>query len=184
MGADWNFQEANFRGVYKIRPFQASDDRGNLMKAFSQEIFLKYGVDFRIRETLMIESKKNVLRGIHFQREKPIDKLLVCVCGWIYVVVLDIRKDSGDFGKWISCELKPREQLYVSGKYGLGTYAMEDSCFLCMNGEKMYPDLDDGIKWDDSAISVKWPFDNSGCNPIISSKDRNLRTFNSYKKKI
>lgn len=184
MSSDWIFRETIFRGVYKIRPFQANDDRGSLIKAFSQEVFLKYGVNFRIRETLMIESKKNVLRGIHFQREKPIDKLLVCVCGWIYVVVLDIRKDSGDFGKWISCELKPGEQIYVSEAYGLGTYALEDSLFLCMNGEKMYPDLDDGIKWDDSTISVKWPFDNSGGNPILSEKDKSLRTFINYEENI
>ncbi len=180
MITDWKFKELDLQGVYAIRPFRAKDDRGRLIKAFSQEIFREYGINFDIQETLLIESKRNVLRGIHFQKEKPVAKLLSCVSGWIYVVVLNIKRDSDDLGKWISCELRQGEQLFIPGEYGLGTYAMEDSSFLCMNGEKMYPDLDDGIKWDDSAVAVKWPCSDLGCKPIVSEKDRNLQSFKMY----
>lgn len=184
MTSDWKFKEIDLQGVYAVRPFCAEDDRGGLIKAFSQEIFQEYGMDFRIQETLLIESKKNVLRGIHFQREKTVAKLLSCVSGWIYVVVLDIRRDSGHFGKWISYELRPGDQLFIPGEYGVGTYAMEDSLFLCMNGEKMYPDLDDGIRWDDPTVAVKWPCEDFGFNPVVSEKDRNLQTFKLYEQKL
>lgn len=170
----------DLQGIYEIRPFCAEDNRGGLIKAFSHEFFQAYGMEFGIKETLLIESKKNVLRGLHFQREKPVAKLLSCVSGWIYVGILDVGRDSNDFGKWISCELKPGEQLFVPGEYGVGTYAMEDSLFLCMNGEKMYPDLDDGIRWDDPTVAVQWPCRELGRNPIVSEKDRNLQTFTMY----
>jgi len=180
MVSDWIFEEMDFAGVYCIHPFKAGDERGDLTKWFSNDLLARHGVNFKMQEVLVIESKKNVLRGIHFQKEKPVAKLISCISGRIYVVIIDVRKGSKNLGKWISCDLKADMQLFVPAGYGVGTYAMEYSILLCMNDEKMYPKLDDGIKWNDSTIAVKWPCKEMGNRPVISLKDEKLQSFHDY----
>lgn len=180
MLSEFKIQNHIMDDVYKICPFYALDGRGGLIKCFSYKLYRESGIKFDVAETLIIKSKKNVLRGLHFQREKPVAKLITCIYGLLYAVVLDVRKDSAGFGNWAALEVTENEQVYIPGGYALGTYALKDSCMICMNNEKMYSKYDSGIKWDDKTLSIEWPFNILKSEPVVSEKDRNLMTFEEY----
>jgi len=178
--SDFRFEEIDLNNAFCISPFDFADNRGELVKVFSAELYKEKGIDISISEVLIINSKKNVLRGIHFQKNKPVEKLITCLSGCLYAVVLDIDKTRESCGKWKAITLQQGEQLFVPKGCALGTYAVEDSSMLCINGEKMIPGYDTGIRWNDSTISVRWPCYDLGIQPIVSEKDKSLLSFSDY----
>ncbi len=163
-----------------IDVFHVEDSRGKLTKCFSNDLLSEYGFQFDIEETLIIRSGKNVLRGLHFQKNIPVEKLLTCIQGKLYAVVVDIRPNSTSFGKWDAIEMEEDMMIYVPKGYALGTYAFEDSSMLCMNSEKNYSEYSAGIIWDDRTLNISWPCIENGDDPILSEKDQKLQSFNDY----
>ena len=182
--ADFKIDRTRFENVYVIQPFKSEDSRGSLMKGYSYEFFYNNDIDFRPVETLLIESDRNVLRGLHFQRKRPIKKLLSCIQGELFTVVVDINKESRSFGKYLSFVLTSGKQLYVGADYALGTYAMSKSLFLCENSEKLYPEYDAGIQWKDLSLDIRWPYYATDEKPILSSKDKQLPNLEEYLKSV
>lgn len=167
-------RELSLPGVAQISAFQASDERGGMVKAYSREILLEHGIDFTPVESLLIMSKAGVLRGMHFQRVKPQPKLIDCIYGCVWCAIADIRKDSPTFGKWICAELAggSGEEIYVPSGFAFGSLALEDSLISCQCGERFYAEYDSGIRWDDPELGIQWPLDK---DPIISEKDQHLK---------
>lgn len=180
----YDFTELSLSGVFQITPFSSTDNRGMLVKDYSQKLFKEKGIEFEPVETLCIYSNCNVLRGLHFQRGKGQAKLLRCVSGLIWAVVVDLRSESSTCGKWIGEELTPEKELFVPGGFALGTYALQDSILECKCGEKFYAEYDDGIRWDDKDLSISWPLEYISNKVILSERDRNLQTYHSYLKSI
>ncbi len=180
MGKGFKFNETAMANVYEILPFESADKRGCLTKFYSSEIFNEFGVKFYPSESLLIKSRKYVLRGLHYQREKEISKLITCISGHLFSVILNMNSEEPEFGKWKSVELKEGSQLYVPCGYAFGTFALQDSIMICQCSEKTYAQFDEGVKWDDPDLNIKWPIDVTVCNPIISEKDNNLQRFKDY----
>ena len=129
----------------------------------------------------MSKSKKNVIRGLHLQKEFKQDKFVSVVKGKIFDVVVDLRKKAKTYGKKYSIILSEKNStsLFIPAGFAHGfcTMAKENLVFYgCTN----YRSKDDeiGILWNDSELKIKWPIK----NPIISQKDRKLRTFYDFKK--
>lgn len=87
-----NFKETILEGVIEINPFFADDIRGNFIKDYSDEIFKKNNIKFNVAEIFYTKSKKGVVRGLHFQRVKQQQKLIRCIEGCIFDVIVDLRK--------------------------------------------------------------------------------------------
>lgn len=171
----------SIQGVKLIEGFEIQDERGGSAKVFSYTELGKDGIDFYPLEILTINSKKNVVRGLHFQREKGQSKLISCIMGEMFVAVVDLRMDSETFGEWSSAILtKPSQSIYIPVGCAVGTMALADSIFVCACGENAFiPEYATGIQWNDEDIAINWP-DNEGQGFVISEKDRSLPTFREY----
>ncbi len=183
----FSFEELPLKGAYLIKPFFADDLRGGFIKDYSKEVFEKNGINHELLEVFYTISKKGVLRAIHFQEVNQQPKLVRCVSGKVYDVIVDLRPESPTFKKWLGFYLtgENMDEILVPAHFGHGYLVLEDSivsykCAAPFDGEH-----DSGIKFDDPDIGVKWPFERIGGdkNLIISEKDKNLQSFQEYKAK-
>ena len=95
----FEFQELDLEGAYLITPFFASDNRGGLIKDYNVEVFNEQGIKHDLKEVFYTISKKGVIRAIHFQLGKQQAKLVRCVSGHVYDVIVDLRPDSLTYGQ-------------------------------------------------------------------------------------
>ena len=166
-----------FQGLKIIKGMNYYDNRGYFRETFKNSFFQKKKFIF----WCMSKSKKNVIRGLHLQKEFKQDKFVSVVKGKIFDVVVDLRKKAKTYGKKYSIILSEKNStsLFIPAGFAHGfcTMANENLVFYgCTN----YRSKDDeiGILWNDSELKIKWPIK----NPIISQKDRKLRTFYDFKK--
>ena len=129
-------------------------------------------------------SHKGVIRALHFQREKQQPKLVRCIYGHVYDVVVDLRKDSPTFKKWLGFDLigEQHNEILVPAGCAHGYLVLEKSIVSYKCGEKFYGEYDDGIMWNDPDIAVEWPLEKVGGlgNVILADKDKNLQTFEQF----
>jgi len=173
--SDFAFETTEIDGVWLITPFVRHDDRGCFIKDYNEMIFREKGIDYTVRETFSTFSKKNTIRGLHFQREKQMPKLVRCIKGKIFDVAVDIRKDSLTFSKWIGFELSDEnnQMLLIPSGCLHGFLALTDALVSYKCAEIFYPDYDDGIRWDDPDIGIEWPVA-PGSEIILSERDSQL----------
>ena len=180
----FSFEELDLKGAYKIQPFYASDERGGFIKDYNVDTFKANGLEHELKEVFYTLSKKGVIRAIHFQLGHQQAKLVRCVSGHVYDVIVDLLPGSKTFGKWQGFDLTGDNQveLYIPEYFGHGYLVLEDSVVSYKCGEVFYAEGDSGIMYDDPEINVAWPFDKIGGkeNLIISEKDKNLMSFKEY----
>lgn len=184
----WEFEELDMKGAYRITPFCATDARGNFIKDYNIDVFQANGITHELKEIFYTTSKKGVLRGMHFQLMKQQAKLVRCISGHVYDVIVDLRPDSHTFGQWRGFHLtgENTESLLVPPYFGHGYLVIEDSVVSYKAGEVFYEEGDSGIQYNDPDIGIQWPFELIGGeeNLIISEKDAKLMSFGEYKKEI
>ncbi len=182
----FKFQELNLKGAYLITPFCATDDRGGLIKDYNIDIFESNGIKHDLKEVFYTLSKRGVIRATHFQLVKQQPKLVRCISGHVYDVIVDIRPESETFGKWLGFDLtcENMNTLLVPAFFGHGYLVIEDSIVSYKCAEVFYGDGDSGIMYNDPDIGIKWPLELIGGeeNLIISDKDKKLMSFEEYKK--
>jgi dTDP-4-dehydrorhamnose 3,5-epimerase len=181
----WDFQELPLRGAYLITPFFAPDIRGGFVKDYSQEVFAQNGINYELKEVFYTISHKGVIRALHFQRVKQQPKLVRCVSGHVYDVIVDLRKDSPTFKQWIGFDLTGDnfKEILVPAGFAHGYLVLEDSIVSYKCAEKFYGEYDGGIMWNDPTIGVRWPVDKLGDSKmIIADKDKNLLSFEQFLK--
>ena len=184
----FEFGELELKGAYLIKPFCATDERGALIKDYNIGVFESNGISHDLKEVFYTISKKGVIRAIHFQLGHQQPKLVRCISGHVYDVIVDLRPDSPTFGKWLGFDLSGENmnELYVPAFFGHGYLVLEDSVVSYKCAETFYAEGDSGIAYDDPDIAVNWPFELIGGKDklIISEKDKSLMSFNEYKKTI
>lgn len=184
----WNFEELDLKGAYLIDPFFAPDERGGLIKDYNIDVFKDHGVDHELKEVFYTISKRGVIRATHFQLIKQQPKLVRCVSGHVYDVIVDLRPDSPTYGQWKGFHLTGdnMKSLYVPAYFGHGYLVIEDSIVSYKAGEVFYGEGDSGIMYNDPDIAIEWPFDMIGGkeNLIISEKDKKLMSFKEYGEKV
>ena len=184
----FEFHELELKGAYIIKPFYATDDRGGLIKDYNIDTFKDAGITHDLKETFYTISKRGVIRAIHFQLEKPQPKLMRCISGHVYHVIVDLRPESETYGKSMHFDLNGEEptSLLVPAGFGQGYLVLEDAVMSYKASEVFYGPGDSGIMYDDPDIGIEWPFNLIGGkeNLIISDKDLQLMSFKNYCKLV
>ncbi len=184
----FEFTELDLKGAYLIKPFYAADERGGFVKDYNIETFALNGIHHELKEVFYTISKRGVIRATHFQLVKQQPKLVRCISGHVYDVIVDLRPNSETFGQWRGFDLTGENQntLYIPPFFGHGYLVLEDSVVSYKCGEVFYGEGDSGIKYNDEDIDIAWPFEKIGGinNLIISEKDKNLMSFKDYKKLV
>lgn len=170
-------RQGDIRDVIFIETNSFCDNRGIFVKTYHQEMFFEMGIRTSFKEEYFSISKKNVIRGMHFQIP-PYDqgKIVYCVRGRVLDVVLDLRKDSLTFGKYVTIELSVGSGIvYIPRGFAHGFLSLEDDSTLCYKVETVYnKDNDSGVLW--NSFGFTWPV----TSPILSSRDESFVPFNEF----
>lgn len=180
----FEFKETDIEGLIEVTPFDAEDIRGCFTKDYSKEVFEANGIRHDLAEVFYTTSHRGVVRALHFQREKQQPKLVRCIHGHVWDVVVDLRKDSPTFRKWLAFDLigEKHNEILVPAGCAHGYLVLEESIVSYKCAEKFYGEYDDGILWNDADLAVAWPLDLVGGedNVILSDKDLSLQTFAQF----
>lgn len=184
MNTKFSFRNTEIEGLIEVTPFNAEDIRGCFTKDYSKEVFEQNGILHDLQEVFYTTSHKGVIRALHFQRVKQQPKLVRCIWGHVYDVVVDLRKDSPTFRKWLGFDLVGNEhnEILVPAGCAHGYLVLEDSIVSYKCAEKFYGEYDDGILWNDPDIAVAWPLERVGGRKhvILAEKDENLQSFQQF----
>ena len=184
----FDFKKTQLEGAYEITPFYATDERGGFVKDYNIETFKANGIEHELKEVFYTISKRGVIRATHFQLLKQQAKLVRCISGHVYDVIVDLRPGSPTYGQWQGFDLTGDNQktLFVPQFFGHGYLVIEDSIVSYKCGEVFYGEGDSGIMYNDPDINIKWPFELIGGENklIISEKDKKLMSFMQYKSLI
>lgn len=180
----FQFEDTQLEGVKLIHTFCAEDNRGCLIKDYSEEIFRGQGISHELKEVFYTVSQKGVIRALHFQREFPQAKLVRCVAGSIYDVVVNLRRNSDQFGNWQGFYLSgdSKTELLIPGDYAHGYLVLEPSVVSYKCNEKFYGEYDDGIYYLDPDLHITWPLDQT-TQVILAEKDKVLQSFSQFKER-
>ena len=164
----------NIHGYKLIDIFFHQDERGNFQKIFNDDLFISQGVNFKIKESYISKSKKNSLRGMHYQKEPfDHDKLVACINGKALDVCIDIREDSETFGKIDFINLEPGSKaVFIPKGVAHGFFALDNDTIMAYYTTSVYnPKFDTGIHW--NSIGFDWP----NTAPFVSDRDSNHPSF-------
>lgn len=178
----FEFEETKIPGLKKVTPFCADDVRGYFLKDYAKEVFEEHGISYDLKEVFYTYSHKGVIRALHFQRTFQQPKLVRCVFGKVYDVVVDLRKDSPAFKQWLGFELsgENKQELLVPAGCAHGYLVLQESIVSYKCAEKFYGEYDDGIMWNDRELNVRWPLELVNHQVILADKDKNLQTFSQF----
>lgn len=184
----FEFQELELKGAYLIKPFYATDHRGGLIKDYNIDVFHSVGIGHDLKEVFYTISKRGVIRATHFQLIKQQPKLVRCISGHVYDVIVDLRPESSTYGQWRGFHLTGENtlSLLVPAGFGHGYLVIEDSVVSYKCAEVFFGEGDSGIMYNDPDIGIQWPMEliGGGENLIISDKDLNLMSFKEYTRKM
>lgn len=181
----FEFHKTRIQDLVEIVPFNADDIRGCFTKDYSKEVFEANGIHHDLAEVFYTTSHKGVIRALHFQREKQQPKLVRCIWGHVWDVVVDLRKDSPTFKKWLAFDLigEKHNEILVPAGCAHGYLVLEENSVVSYKcAEKFYGEFDDGILWDDPDIDVTWPLELVGGKEkvILAEKDMKLQSFAQF----
>lgn len=179
---DFNLVKTQLEGAYLISPFCIGDNRGGFVKIFEHQIYSEAGINFQLSETFASVSAKNVIRGMHFQLNRPQAKLVSVLKGSVYDIIVDLNMKSRTYKMWQGFELSEENHnvLYVPRGFAHGFMSMSDgACMLYQCDGKYDKETDTGIRYDDRDLNIIWPTD---CidNCIHSQRDLELMTLSEY----
>jgi dTDP-4-dehydrorhamnose 3,5-epimerase len=166
----------SLNGLLEIRPAVYRDNRGYFVESFNAESFRKAGVEANFVQDNQSFSKKGTIRGLHFQETPHAQgKLVWVLSGRVLDVMVDIRKNSPDYGKHLEIELNSNDfrMLYIPPGFAHGFSALEDSVFQYKCTAFYNRESEGGINPLDSSLAINWRVE----NPIISEKDSLLPDF-------
>ena len=159
--------------VLIVEPTVFGDDRGFFYESFNKKRFAELtGVTREFIQDNHSKSAKGVLRGLHYQIQQPQGKLVRVTAGEVFDVVVDLRKSSPTFGKWVGIVLSAanKRQLWVPEGFAHGFVVTSDSAeFLYKTTDYWAPEFERCVLWNDPAIGIDWPLDGE---PLLSGKDK------------
>jgi dTDP-4-dehydrorhamnose 3,5-epimerase len=161
--------------VVTLKPELFEDERGFFMETYRAEYFNSLGITAKFVQDNHSGSTQGVLRGMHYQIQRPQGKLVRVVSGEVFDVAVDLRKSSNTFGKWVGATLtaENKHQLWIPPGFAHGFYVLSDWADLLYKVTEYYaPELDRVLRWDDPEIGIAWPL-LGGALPQLSTKDAN-----------
>jgi len=162
-------ERTNLGGVLLIKLDVFKDFRGEYIETYNELLYYEKGIEVKFIQDDVSISKKDVLRGIHGDNKTW--KLVSCLYGEFYLVVVNCDKDSSNFGKWESFNLsdKNRNQVLIPPKYGNGHLILSEQAIFHYKQSTYYnPKGQFTYKWDDPQLKIIWPVK----EPILSERDK------------
>jgi dTDP-4-dehydrorhamnose 3,5-epimerase len=156
-----------------IEPEVFGDTRGFFMETYHASRYAQAGIQATFVQDNHSGSRQGTLRGLHYQIQQPQAKLVRVVCGEVYDVVVDIRRSSPSFGKWIGVTLSAenKRQIWVPAGFAHGVYILSEWAELIYKASDLYaPEWERTVLWNDPALGIPWPLINNQ-EPILSKKD-------------
>ena len=151
---------AGIEGLCVITPAVHGDSRGYFMETYSRRDMEENGIHINFVQDNQSMSAKGVLRGLHFQKNYPQTKLVRVIKGRVFDVVVDLRKDSGTFGKWYGIELteENKKQFLIPRGFAHGFLVLSETAEFCYKCDDFYHANDEGgLAWNDPEIGILWP---------------------------
>jgi len=172
------FQETPLAGSCLIELEKKGDDRGFFARAFCEREFGAMGLSTRfVQVNNSLSAQKGTLRGMHYQlAPKAETKLVRCIRGSLYDVILDLRKGSATFGKSFGAEISAenRRMMYVPRGFAHGFITLSDDTEAFYFVDEFYaPELERGLRWNDPRFAIDWPT----APTVVSNKDCGHREF-------
>lgn len=172
-------KETKIKDAFLIEAEEISDERGFFARIFCHEEIEKLGFSFHIMQSsYSYNKKKGTVRGMHFQIAPHEEiKIVTCLQGAIYDVIIDLRKDSESYGQWQAFELNSYlKSLIIPKGCAHGFQALEDETLLFYQiSEKYHPECSRGIRWNDSFCKITWPLPIT----VIAKKDQEFIPWNN-----
>ncbi len=173
----------NLKDAYIITNKKFEDGRGFFMESFNLKEFEKITGESNFVQDNHSKSSKGVLRGLHYQIEHPQGKLVRCISGAVYDVIVDLRKSSSSFGKWFGIKLSENNlQLWVPPGFAHGFYTLTETAeIVYKTTDYYYPEYDRTLLWNDTNLGIEWGINGE---PILSQKDLKGKNFDECEKYV
>lgn len=175
--------DTNIPEVKIIEPRVFGDDRGFFLETFQSERYkTEVGIEQDFVQDNHSRSSKGVLRGLHFQKNKPQGKLVRVVRGEVFDVAVDIRPGSPTYGQWEGVILSEhnKKQFWIPPGFAHGFVVLSDTADFEYKCTDFYDPTDEGsIRWNDPDLGIEWPY----LDPILSDKDAKADWFRNLQKK-
>jgi dTDP-4-dehydrorhamnose 3,5-epimerase len=165
--------------VVVLVPDVFQDPRGFFMETFREDQFKEMGLPYQFVQDNHSRSTKGVVRGLHFQWDPPMGKLMRVTLGTAFLAAVDIRKGSPTLGQWTGVEASAdnRREVWAPAGFARGFCVLSDVAEIQYKCTGLYNSkAESGIRWDDPKIGVEWPIK----NPSLSEKDRNAQTLEQW----
>jgi len=170
-----NIEKTPLDGAVVVKSGVFEDERGFFMEVFRKDQFERLGLPTEFVQLNHSASRKDVVRGLHFQWAPPMGKLMRVTVGTAFLVAVDIRKESPTLGKWFGIEASAENkiQLFAPACFARGFAVLSDYAEIQYMCTGIYgPKCESGILWNDPEIGIDWPVK----TPILSDKDKNAQT--------
>lgn len=170
------------QGVVVIEPKVFSDARGYFLESYNAKTFAEAGITEQFVQDNHSQSKRGVLRGLHYQVKLAQGKLIRVLFGEIFDVVVDIRPGSITYGKWSGFNLLATEQkmIWIPKGFAHGFYTLSETAEVSYKVTEFYaPQHERALLWKDPELAIRWPLQGE---PILSEKDKAGHPFREFRK--
>jgi len=174
-------ESEHLNGLKVLVPEVFEDERGFFMEVFRADQFKELGLPHEFVQDNHSKSSKGVLRGLHFQWEPPMGKLMRVTQGSAFLVAVDIRKGSPTLGKWFGIEVSEqnKKQVWAPAGFARGFCVLSETAEIQYKCTGTYNNKgESGILWNDPAIGIEWPV----TGPTLSDKDTKAQTLDQWLK--
>jgi dTDP-4-dehydrorhamnose 3,5-epimerase len=181
-----SISSTGFQGLTLINTHHFNDGDFSLTKYYHKTDFERYGLPYDYSENNIISYKKRTLRGLHYQNQPSQAKLIYVISGSIFLVVLDLRRDSTTFGRhqsWIFSANENRA-IFLPELFAIGVLALQDTIISFNCTGEYIPEKCGGIIWDDKELNISWPIDVVKSPILVLEKDKTLKTFKDYREEL
>jgi dTDP-4-dehydrorhamnose 3,5-epimerase len=172
-------ESRHLNGLAVIAPEVFEDERGFFYEAYRKDQFLELGLPGDFVQDNHSRSVKGVLRGLHFQWDPPMGKLMRVTLGSAFLVAVDIRKGSPTLGKWLGMEVSSqnKKQVWAPAGFARGFCVLSDVAEIQYKCTGIYNSKgESGVRWNDPALGIAWPLE----GPIVSKKDQVAQTLKEW----
>jgi dTDP-4-dehydrorhamnose 3,5-epimerase len=166
-------QKTPIAGVLVIEPQVFSDRRGSIFEAYHEARYTEAGIAGPSVQDNISQSRRGVLRGLHFESRGRQAKLVLIVTGEIFDVVVDLRRGSPTFGRWFGTRLSSenRRQIYIPPGCAHGFCVLSDFADVIFKSTTLFaPEYERGVIWNDPMIGIEWPLE----DPVLPDRDAGL----------
>ncbi len=163
-------------GVFVLDPRVFGDDRGFFLESYNERDFAELGIDSRFVQDNHSSSRRNVLRGLHYQIRQPQGKLVRVVEGEVLDVAVDLRRSSQQFGRWEAVRLSAenKRMLWIPAGFAHGFRVTSETAQVLYKATDYYaPEHERTLSWNDPELKIDWEIEGDPImSPIVSEKDQ------------